>query len=1541
LKHVNRLVAILTAIAAPVAILLWGYAYLREVYEALLAPGVPIEYRLKTPGGEVAITAESYRIDTSGPIHVERVAVRTPEGRLLAQARTVDLDGLKLAQSGGKAIDVRVRDLSGELRREADGKLELLRYIPEQKGPPEENPFKVQVSGIDLKLVDLAGKKPFRRTLQSALLWVDGVGEDWVAGGNVTLGELGRLPLYVQHQRGRGVLVRTTASSAELGPIIAHLKTTPEGKSLDGLQPLSARSLVASGPVRFLIPTSGYANFEGDVRAAAKDLNYQDIDASSATFAGYLNLEGARGVFAARRNDGRFDLVGSMDWRKGFMLAGNSSIRSAKASDIPESLRKTLPKNFEYQAIDYRGWIAYSEKMGAQLQGLANAGMVSYEQEVALDVSGPIAYSDRLLRADLKGRYQGLDARTSLAYLPKKNSVTGWAVGQRVPLSTLARYLPAASRPTKVAGAATVTATFFGPLNALQTDVVAQAQGSFALRDLPTVVVRRFGLSADYSNGKLLVRRLAAETNFGKVAGYASINPETGKLTGQVLAADVGLAVFDRSLSGRGIARGQISGTLQKPRLAGQMLVLGLQAMDQSVPVAKADFSVDPSKLVLTKLSAVQESGRLDGLLALTFASGKLSGSGKVEGVPLDAYLSDTQGLIDFTSVRVGGTLKKPTLAFRAEGDEILLGDEVVETVRAQGRLEGQTMRLTAAKLGFAGGQIEADGDYNLTRKRGVFNVTGQGVVLPKVNALAKLPIPITGTAQLKLVARGSGSVWALDGSGRVDKVTIDGTSFGDGLWTVGGNTKRLTASAQLGSLERYLQLDEVVYEPEKRSGSANLLAYKNQLQDYYLAARKSLNLDFETQSALDTMQGTLDADIGVKFEGGKLSLSANTFAATGLTVRERLLGDLSLSAIYDGSLVGVNALDFKGPAGTLSVKGSYDADGSVSAEGNLDAFDLTTLGLFRREWSRLNGKADLAFVASGIAKNPTVQASLFATQDLLQAGTDDKGAAIETKVPLYLELAPITITPFTEGGGGLSLEGKVRYRTFEGKLLGTIPYDLATGIDEKRQVDLRMDVDAELLRVEGSAGFLDPARTTGVAKGMLRFTGPAGDAKLIGDLTVADAKIGINGLKTAFDKLDANIHFEGGALRATAKANGSNEGTLAADISWQLPEIDDLIRSLVAGDTVSMLSTPLSGTLSAQAFTFNEESKAYGSGRGQIDGDITVAGTPMRPILTGPITLARIDLKLPEVAIEAGPSGPPPIDPIFNIPITIRGTARASTSMMNLGMTGAGLLQGSLTEPDFSANLRIQGGELKLPTAKIAVEPGGAVRPSYRGSFAQTPEFRLDVDLEGRTRVTAARYGDNVERYDVSLRIRGDLLKEGALTFTASSDPPDLSQDRILALLGKADLIEGLAGGLGRSTDSQLRQAIATFALPVFLEPITRQLASGLGLESISLDYDPGDIISVSFAKILGRGLILTGSRQVNEPLPGIRQKYEIKLSYRIPVQRRGFDRYRLILGSDQLTPLKLGVEYSTRFGNLPPSQTSKRRILSGPKDDQSRKVN
>lgn len=153
---------------------------------------------------------------------------------------------------------------------------------------------------------------------------------------------------------------------------------------------------------------------------------------------------------------------------------------------------------------------------------------------------------------------------------------------------------------------------------------------------------------------------------------------------------------------------------------------------------------------------------------------------------------------------------------------------------------------------------------------------------------------------------------------------------------------------------------------------------------------------------------------------------------------------------------------------------------------------------------------------------------------------------------------------------------------------------------------------------------------------------------------------------------------------------------------------------------------------------------------------------------------------------------------------------------------------------------------------------------------------------------------------------MRGNILETGKLQITAQSDPPDLSQDRIMNILGQGDFFQGLAQGN--------QSAIASFALPTFLDPVTSVLAKNFGLEYLMVEYDMQKRTTLTAARTLGGGFTLMGRRQISPSTFG-EELYEIKLNYRLPFNNSTLRSFMLSLGADQDRPWKFSIEYGRRF--------------------------
>ena len=85
----------------------------------------------------------------------------------------------------------------------------------------------------------------------------------------------------------------------------------------------------------------------------------------------------------------------------------------------------------------------------------------------------------------------------------------------------------------------------------------------------------------------------------------------------------------------------------------------------------------------------------------------------------------------------------------------------------------------------------------------------------------------------------------------------------------------------------------------------------------------------------------------------------------------------------------------------------------------------------------------------------------------------------------------------------------------------------------------------------------------------------------------------------------------------------------------------------------------------------------------------------------------------------------------------------------------------------------------------------------------------------------------------------------------------------------------------------------------------LARELAGDI------VEFGLGASSAVSFTKSLGPDFTLYGRRELTNPLPGVRQLWELELAYR----PRRFGRFGIVFGADQDHPIRISFEYGFRF--------------------------
>jgi hypothetical protein len=400
-------------------------------------------------------------------------------------------------------------------------------------------------------------------------------------------------------------------------------------------------------------------------------------------------------------------------------------------------------------------------------------------------------------------------------------------------------------------------------------------------------------------------------------------------------------------------------------------------------------------------------------------------------------------------------------------------------------------------------------------------------------------------------------------------------------------------------------------------------------------------------------------------------------------------------------------------------------------------------------------------------------------------------------------------------------------------------------------------------------------------------------------------------GLSTMLQDLVLDMTFNGETASISATANGSEGGTLAIEEAGvKLGNLADLFDSTV--DTLAMNELFGSMKLNGLKVTYNDPQQ--GPLTATLGGGLLLGGNLQQPEITGQILVSSVNAAPPSALAEGGVPTRLPIDPRFNVSIIATDLMRLRMSTGDFYLGGSASLTGTLSSPDFTSTLLLERGSIRLPNARITIEPGGEINITYRPGPNGIAVARAEIDMIGRTQVSAESFTGNVERYDVILTITGDLLEEGGLQLSAQSDPPDLSQDRILAILGQGDIF-GTGRGEAFRADRQLQSALVGIALPYVAGGLTERLANQLGLDYLNVEYNSFDQLSVTAAISLSRDIVLSGRRQLSSPLPGVKPKWEVRLSYRPPFRFRALRRFSLSIGMDQDRPWKIMVEYGIRF--------------------------
>ena len=1522
MKIILRLLALAIALV-PFSILAFkGVNYLVHCFWYASAPGENLTFPIVTEQGDLLLKVGSYSFDPlMGIANAQHIEILDPLNRPMASAKSLHVRAPHLLRWPNTRLSVEVRGLSGTLERGEDGKFTFEKYFPPQpKGEPGP-PVEVRILNAEIGFVDRSTSPDFSQRFVIPSVSVFTAKDDMVATGVLKLLGKGEIRFRANKRADNSVSVVGKAGNVELAEIFRsyHKDFDPNPKS--EVHQLTARTIRLSGPFSAEIMIGKAPDFEFNGEATVRDLaSPWWTNPVSGTVRGRITEMDWSGSADAYDSVSTAQLKGSARWDRGFQLSGQVDAKTPRLWAIPKKYLAGVPNELNATNITFSGPLSINEKGEVKLGGTVRSPRVAYAKQILDSVEAEVRMDKDDLTAFVnRATWRLSPISGSLAFNAKTKDLKGFVSAKGVSLGQLRN--PDLDRILRARG--DVEVTLSGTAEKLETRGTLRGKGATYIEDR-WVELGQIEAAGKLTDQVLQIDRANIRGETGTALAKGSYHLTKNHLDVQLTAYGVNLSRFREGLTGMANAKIAVRGTLENPLATGRVEAYGSEYEGQSLPLVAADIRANEKKLTLTRLAASRGASRLDGIAELEFKTGKLSGSLESAGIQLSDWIAkDVTGSVAIEKATLGGTLEHPEIDATLRGSIVVVKDVRIDRARLQARFGNNMVTVRQAILGIGTGEAEFNGNYDLQQKKGV--VSGKVSSAPLDAFVPLLPgeVLLDGKLSGDLVAQvDDGKASKIEMDGQVRDFSVNRTSFGSGFFTARSQGNDFSGQFEIGQPDRYIQVSDAKYNTESKALQGKIVAAEMPFSDLYQAARPSVEKQGENTkeqkgnsldsllSFLDRVKGDVNADVQLGGSVDELSIQANLLSLTKATVSNEKSGDL-IAAFTRGprGLWDIQSFRWENGPGQAKASGMIDEHGDVKVEGSLENFHPRYLSLFSDKFSKLTGNANLAFEASGPVKQPLIFATIDA--NLIEVPAEAPGDS-----PTYaLNFAsdPIRIQE-----GKIEVSGRLNYKGLTGNVTGEIPFAYPFVIPEDQSLELSVNLpERPLSEVEK----VMPAKFEGEWNGMmsarLSVTGNANRLSLGGNVKVFAENIKLSSSSAELRNVNVNGTFADQVVSVAASAESGKSGKATANLRVKLP---DLLTDF-DGDVEKLLGSPIEGLIKARGIEVNERFGLNKTGAVDVaaDGELRITGPMRSPLIstTFPVAVSRLNLFMPSEFEETKPGPEPKFRPRFSIALAVareKAPAKIRAASTSIDLYGSAALTGDLVSPVLTSSLLVRDGSIRLPNARIGLEEGGSVRVNYRASDLEQP-LRVDVNLEGKTALSTTSLGGLVKRYDINLQIRGNLLREDQLLFTARSDPPELTQARILNLLGQESIVESLVGQIsGNRNDRVLAGALTSLAIPVLFDPLTERLARELGLEYLTLEYNALEGATVTGAKNLGKGFMLQGRRQLNETLQN-KLLYDYRLTYRPTLGGKTLRSIIFSIGSDQDRPYKIAIDYTIRF--------------------------
>ncbi|MBX3111238.1 MAG: hypothetical protein KF857_04450 [Fimbriimonadaceae bacterium] len=1475
--------------------LAWGVEYVRACVATVLAPGEPVTYAYLSSDGVVTLRADSYVIDVVNQrVLLKGLSLSRPDGQVVGRSAEAFV-----ANRPG-SFRVVLKSAEASLERGKNGKVNVAGLLPKPTGEPDKTRLEVEVDRLTLNYRDLTGPTPLARRVVVKDLSVARADGDTLAYADVQ----GAATVAAWAKPDGDWSADVRLSGGDLAWLVEPARRWAPGRGGDW----SAETLAGRGRMQ-LTGKAGRISATGDLDLKAGGLTVGDtLQRAEVTAEVRGGLDQMKVVARATEQGRSATFDGVVAFGDQVAAAGKFRATVRSRADAWPVLARALPKDVRFGNAVYAGSVSYRDGrpvvVGDLTADKVSAGGLDLDKvKGTVGVSGDrvalVAKSIGLMGTDWSGRID-LDIKSGAL---KGFAETRDDFAKLLPRDSDLHFVAPGHAKVIVAGTTThLTATMDGA-----------AKVAWLRPDGPSVELGDLVARASLKDGKVTLDRclFSGAAGAAKLAGTIDIQDKVLDLRASV--PGVRLEPFFDTVQGTVATDLTVTGPVDGWHYEGRVEAYGVETPELSVPQVVALYTGDREGLTVSEFRARLLGGRLTGTGYVDLVERSLAADFTAQDLDVARLTQgEVVGQVDLTDGHIGGTLDAIVADTRATSVGLVAQGVRIDDASALVTLDGGQINLTGAKATVGGGQVTADGFLELDTLAMSFAGGWD-----KVNLASLVP----NALDLSTEGTTSGEfVWGDPGVGmpggyaraQIDSLSLAHLELGSGDIDAELSGGHFRASGLIGTIDRYVHLVAMDYdiESDKVAAQADIAEFGLR-QAVTAALARAPDIPLETRNMVQTLGGSVSAHVEVSGTATEPVVSVPSLTVDDISADGRPMGDLVANGDYSKGKWNLGQLLWTKGDARIDATGSLDGGDNLAGKLEVVGLSMADVGAFIPGVDIDQGTASATMLFSGKSGAPVARGSAKLDKVVLR-----DGAGGRVNIPLSANVSEITWRD-----GLLVSDGDFTVATdqVQGGLTGGFTLDLPTvgwGVDDTRPVGVavRMD-DRPLAALAGLWPEIEEAGTTGSVSAQIKVSARKGDILVGGTAkVVADSKgqsmLKLKSLAEPVRDVAAQIDFGGRSAKIKASATSPFGGTVALDADL---DADEALRqafsveNLLAGSTVNAMLT---------MDKLGWRGRMNGADRTSaivLDGQLTAAGRLDEPTVGG-----RVELH--GAALNVAP-GPPPgampdkplVDPVFdNVTVVADHGTQVNVAAASVNLFGTGVLSGSLSDPNFAAELGLDGGALRLPSNRITLDEDGRIKVLVEG---YPPSVRVDVDLTGRTVVTARQTSDQYQTYTVNLDIKGNLLGDTPLQIIGTSDPPDLTNEQIMAILGERQLIESLAdSALGKGSSQGLRDSFYSVALPTLTAGLTENLAQGLGLDYLLLDYNPLDQALVRAGKNLGRGFMLQGVRQLAEPTFG-RTKYEIALSYRPPFRDRFFSRVRFTLSQDQDVPWKLGFGWSIRF--------------------------